>query len=269
MQGNRSDRNADDARGTAVTGRMTRGNVLGTVLVLVIAVTCIRLGIWQLDRLAQRRTRNAELVARAALPPLSVPAAGRDSTGLINRRAVAHGVYDDRRSIILPGRSYRGSPGVVLLTPLLVADAPALLVQRGWIPSADAVSVDLRAFATDTAVTVSGVLRPFLGADNTLAVRAAQVAPADTFRRVWYAIDEERLRAQFPYSLLPFRLQLVPGPGAATAGYPLAQDPLAIDDGPHLGYAIQWFSFAVIFVVGWVILLVRGGSRSAIEPAGA
>lgn len=242
---------------------MTRSGIAGTVLVLLVAALCIRLGIWQLDRRAQKQTANAALLERTRQEPVAISAATADSTGLVNRRASVQGIYDDRRSIILPGRSYRGSPGVLLLTPLLLENAPALLVQRGWVPSADAVSIDIAAFAVDTPVALTGIIRPFLGADNTLAVRAAHVAPSDTFRRVWYAIDEERLRAQFPYPLMPFRLQLVPEPDTRSAAYPLAQDPLVSDEGPHLGYAIQWFSFALIFLVGWLVLLFRGPGRGA------
>ena len=260
-----SDRNAGDARGTAVAARMTRSGIIGTILVLMVAAICIRLGIWQLDRRSEKQAANAALLERTRQEPVVIGPATRDSAGLVNRRAAVQGLYDNRRSIILPGRSYRGSPGVLLLTPLLLEDAPAILVQRGWVPSADAVSIDVVAFAVDTPVALTGIIRPFLGADNTLAVRAAEVAPADTFRRVWYAIDEERLRAQFPYPLLPFRLQLVPEPDTRSSSYPLAQDPLVMDEGPHLGYAIQWFSFALIFLVGWLVLLFRGAGRGAQE----
>jgi cytochrome oxidase assembly protein ShyY1 len=30
-----------------------------------------------------------------------------------------------------------------------------------------------------------------------------------------------------------------------------------MDEGPHFGYAIQWFSFAIIAIVGWTALLLR------------
>ena len=266
MQDRWSDRNAEE--GWTLCGRaerMTRGRVIGTIIVLLVVVTCVRLGLWQLDRLQQKRTRNAALVERTTEPAVAISGAVRDSTGLINRRAVAHGHYDNERSIVLPGRSYRGSPGVQLLTPLLIPDAPALLVQRGWVPTADAATIPFEAFAVDTAVALDGIILPFLGADNTLAVRAGDVQPADTFRRVWYAIDEERLRAQYPYPLLPFRLQLVPGANSRAAGYPLAQDASTLDEGPHLGYAIQWFSFALIFLIGWLVLLLRGSGRAAVR----
>lgn len=241
------------AAGRAVSRRAT---VLGTVGVLLIAAVCIRLGFWQLDRLDQKRSRNAALAARMAEPPVSLTATLADSSGVIYRRAVADGVFDDARTIILPGRSYRGAPGVLVLTPLRLSGTTALLVQRGWMPSADGVSIDLEPLRVDSAVHVRGLVLPFLGDENTIAARARRDAPADTFRRVWYAIDTDALRAQFPYTLLPLRLQVLPDSARAAGDtIPVAQGAPALDEGPHLGYAIQWFSFALIFLVGWAALL--------------
>ena len=242
-----------------------RGRVVGSILVGLIAVVCIRLGFWQLARLQEKRERNAAVHARAGGPAVELASTTVDSTGLIFRAARATGVYDDERSIILPGRSFRSSPGVLVLTPLRLPGAAAVLVQRGWVPSRDAVNINLGELASEGGVTVDGVIIPFLGADNTLARRAAATAPVDTFRRVWYAIDEERLRSQFPYPLLPVILQRLPGTDSARL--PVPQPVPALDEGPHLGYAIQWFSFAGIFVIGWIVLL-RGRERSARQPGG-
>ncbi len=239
------------------------GRIVGTVVVLLVAAVCIRLGFWQLSRLDEKRTRNAALAARTAEPPILLSAATTDSSGLIHRLATAHGYYDDERSIVLPGRSYRGSPGILLLTPLRLGNS-AVLVQRGWVPTPDAVNVDLAQFRTDTAVTVHGIALPFLGEENTLASNAV-TAPVDSFRRVWYAIEPDRLRAQFPYPLLPLRLQRLPDTtrAARTTGYPLAQDAPTLDEGPHLGYAIQWFSFALVFLIGWTALMRSTRIRQA------
>ncbi len=236
------------------TGRT--GRIVGTLLVLVVAAVCIRLGFWQLSRLDEKRSRNASVESRMQEPGVELSGAVGDTAGLIFRRAVASGRYDNERSIILPGRSYQGSPGVLLLTPLRVSAGRAVLVQRGWVPTPDAVNVPLDQLRVDSAVVVHGIVLPFLDQENTLAAGAAGAEPADTFRRVWYAIDAEQLRAQFPYELLPVRLQQLPGETEERArSYPLAQPAPALDEGPHLGYAIQWFSFALIALIGWVALM--------------
>ncbi len=45
--------------------------------------------------------------------------------------------------------------------------------------------------------------------------------------------------------------------GATRPGAP----PDVTDGGPHLAYAIQWFSFALIGVVGYGLLIRRAASR--------
>jgi surfeit locus 1 family protein len=233
---------------------LTRGGIVGSLLVLLVAAACVRLGIWQLDRLDQRQARNARLAARLEGEPLAVTAAIADTVGLTYRRARASGSFDHDRSIVLPGRSYRGSPGVHVLTPLRLEDSPAaLLVNRGWVPAADAATVDLERLRTVPDTVVAGLLLPFPGRASSLA-RAATVEGDSAFRRVWFAIDERALRAQFPYPLVDVQLQLLPV-GARVSPRPLP--PPALDEGSHRGYAFQWFSFATIAIVGWIALLNR------------
>jgi len=235
-----------------------RARIVGTALVLLVAAVCIRLGFWQLARLGEKQAINAAIVERSAQPQVRLGSATRDSAGLIFRPATASGHYDNERTIILPGRSYRGAPGVLVLTPLRLADGSAVLVQRGWAPAADGATVDIGPMRIDSAVTVNGLVLPFPGAESTLAARAQNGTPGDSFRRVWYTIDPDVLRGAFPYALLPVRLQQLPHTGVrdtASALYPVAQAAPELDEGPHLGYAVQWFSFALIFLIGWVALV--------------
>jgi surfeit locus 1 family protein len=233
---------------------LTRGGIIGSLLVLIVAAACVRLGVWQLDRLDERQARNARLAARLDEEPLTVTAAIADTVGLSYRRARAAGSFDHDRSIVLPGRSYRGSPGVHVLTPLRLAESPAgLLVNRGWVPAADAATVDLERLRSRADTVVTGLLLPFPGRGSSLA-RAATLEGDSAFRRVWFAIDERALRAQFPYPLLDVQLQLLPT-GNRVSPRPLS--PPALDEGSHRGYAFQWFSFATIAIVGWIVLLNR------------
>jgi surfeit locus 1 family protein len=237
---------------------LTRAGIIGTVLVLVVAAVCVRLGFWQLDRLEQRRERNEGLEERLALAPVPLAGLPLDTVGLTHRRARAQGTFDDERTIVLPGRSYRGSPGVHVLTPLRLHGARgAVFVNRGWVPAADAATIaydSIRTFSADTAV--EGILLPFPGRGASRGAAGSGVDADSAFRRVWFALDEELLRRQFPYPLAHVQLQMLPRERAAgTLPVPL---PLpALDEGPHRGYAIQWFSFATIAIVGWIALLNR------------
>jgi len=199
---------------------------LGVIAILV-ATVCVLLGRWQLSRLGQRRARNAALAARWALPPLPV---GRNvsADSARQRRVVARGVYDFAAERTWPGRSFQGTPGVALVTPLRLADGSAVLVDRGWAPSPDAFHVDHTLYREPDTATVTGI-----------------------------ALIPPRGRGDVAVTgFLPFVIQLESADPAR--GLPRRWPSPTFDDGPHLSYAIQWFSFAVIALVGTAVLIRKG-----------
>ncbi len=221
--------------------RLGRRDLAGLLVALAVAALCARLGFWQLDRLRQRRERNAVSRAAQARPLLEVTGAlTLDSAR--ERRLHASGVYDYAWERPWRPRSYEGAPGVALITPLKLADGSAVLVDRGWAPSPDAYHVDQPAYREPDSADVIGI------------GMAAPRARGD--------VDPAQLRDSLPYPLLAFVLQLLPSSsnlhGPAPPGL-MRWPPPDQSDGPHLSYAIQWFSFAVIIVVGSVALLKKKG----------
>jgi len=217
--------------------RLANRDLVGFVVALAVAAACVLLGLWQIDRLRQRRLRNAALVAARQRPALTVTRA-LTADSAENRRLYARGVYDYEHERLWRGRSYQGVPGVALVTPLRLPDGAGVLVDRGWVPSPDAYHVDERAYREADTADVLGLGMP---------------AP-----RGRGDVDPAKLRDSLPYPLLPFVIELLPPPTAPYRPLPpgLTRWPAPeLSDGPHLSYAIQWFSFAVIIVVGSVALL--------------
>ena len=206
---------------------MQRRDIILAVAAVVVAGLCVWAGFWQLDRLRQRRARNAAAAQRLALPALDVRrATSADSAR--QRRVIARGVYDYAAEKSWPGRSFEGTPGVALITPLRLADGAAVLVDRGWVPSPDAFHVDHAPYREPDSATVTGV---------------AMIPP--------------RGRGDVEITgFLPFIIQLE-GPDPATR-LPRRWPAPAFDNGPHLSYAIQWFSFALIALVGTAVLIRKG-----------
>jgi surfeit locus 1 family protein len=228
---------------------VSRGALWGTIVVAIIALLCIRLGIWQLQRLEQRRARNAATQMRMREPPLQLSALRDDTSGLIFRRVVLNGSYDDAHTVIIAGRSLRGVPGVHVLTPMLIGGA-AVLVNRGWMPSADAARIEVDSIREPAASNLTALITPF-------PEDYGRPPATDAFHRVWFQMNGHQMRSQFPYRepVLPLIVQILPHTGQPL--YPIRLKPPEMAEGPHLGYAIQWFSFATIAVVGWLILVRR------------
>src|SRR5262249_34012542 len=119
-----------------------------TLLVLVGALVCCRLAIWQLDRLAQRHAQNTLINQRMVQPPVALDGGPVDPNALDDRRVEARGVYDSAQEIVLRGRALDGAPGVRVLTPLRLGGSDAaVLVDRGWLPLELAAPMARRTYA--------------------------------------------------------------------------------------------------------------------------
>lgn len=225
-----------------------RRDLAALVVAFLLAAGCVGLGLWQVDRLRQRRARNAVLLASRARPPLLLRA-DTPADSARERRIHARGRYDYAHERVWRPRSYEGIPGVDLVTPLRLPDGGAVLVDRGWVPSPDAYHVDQELYREG---------------DSSDVVGLGMKAP-----RGRGDVDPVRLRDSVPYPLLPFILQQFPS-DSPTARLALRRvPPPALTDGPHLSYAIQWFSFATILVVGSLALGRKRASASQKPPATA
>jgi surfeit locus 1 family protein len=226
----------------------TRSPRLFLLLTVVVAGICIRLGIWQLDRLQQRRAANEEISRIRSLPDVSL-AASHDS--LAHRRVVARGTFDRQHEFVLRGRVHRQAPGVLLVTPLRLAGRDtAVLVNRGFVAAPDAATPDLSGLDEPGTIEVRGLSQP-IARDPDGAGRNESRGMVS-----WARLDLASARAAVPYPLLD--IVILQTPDSALPRRPRRQEAAALDDGPHLSYAIQWFAFATIALAGGGIIYFRG-----------
>jgi surfeit locus 1 family protein len=212
-----------------------------------------RLGIWQLDRRDQRRAANAELSAQLAQPPLLLDDAPlpAEPAALRDRLATARGRFDYERQIALTDQSWRGQPGFHLLAPLVLADGrTAVLVDRGWLPLDEEDPARWAAFDEPGLAVITGTMQ------LTQPPRVATADEESGPRQAWYRVDIKAIGRQMPYELLAVYLRQSPAGGGDSLPY---REAPAVDlsEGPHLGYAIQWFLFAAILGVGYIGYVAR------------
>ena len=227
------------------------------VVAVVVAVGCVGLGIWQLARLQQKRDFNQAVergLAAPAVPIERLLAHADDPTSIRYRPAEAIGTFDVGHELVLYGRSQNGEPGNHVLTPLRLPDGTAVLVDRGWVPfDLDTPPVREAAPPSGT-LTVTGVVFP---SEGGLPETPESGPVVTTLTRV----DLETVQAQVPYPIAPVYL-LLQNQSPPQANLPLPAPLPELTEGPHLGYAVQWFSFAAIALVGFVVL-VRRDRRAA------
>jgi surfeit locus 1 family protein len=218
-------------------------------LAVVLAALFVGLGFWQLARLAERRAANAEIKAALSRPagPFGVP----PSEGpMVNRYVVVEGVPDYQHEFVHTGRSRNGSPGVHIFTPVrLGGDTGVILVNRGWVYASDAATVDLTRWRE--------ARRTFRGYTRVFPVGGS--ATPTTNHRV-RALNHQLLQQMLPYEV---SLLYVVSRDSANDSTPARLPEPDISEGNHLSYAIQWFCFAAIALIGAGIVVKRAGSPGA------
>jgi cytochrome oxidase assembly protein ShyY1 len=117
-----------------------------------------------------------------------------------------------------------------------------VLVNRGWVYSPDASTVDLGKWDEPPTTTVQGYVEEF-------SSRGRGPAQATADPRSWRWLDGARLASAFPYPIEPYYVVAL-AEGQRRPDQTARLELPAMDDGPHKNYAIQWFSFAAIAVVG-------------------
>jgi surfeit locus 1 family protein len=243
-----------------VTGRQ----LWMTLLVIVGALILSRLGIWQLDRLAQRRAFNSSLNTRTAQPALTLTGAVIDPAMLEYRRVAVRGVYDPAQEIVLRNRELDGTPGVHVLTPLRLSGSDtAVLVDRGWIPRDQADPAARSAFAAPPGeVLVSGIARR--SQDHGGGPQDPPLGPDRKRLDAWFQVNTARIQQQTGYPLLPIFIEQQPAASNPALPRPVATADLG--EGPHMGYAVQWFAFAIILVVGYIGFIYSQNRQAPDRP---
>ncbi|GAB1645536.1 SURF1 family cytochrome oxidase biogenesis protein [Krasilnikovia sp. MM14-A1259] len=242
-------------------------------LTVAAAVVMVFLGNWQLHRYHERSAINARIDAadsatprpltsvldRPVSPGTAGPAPGAD---LAWTKVTVTGRYDPAHEIQARGRTVDGEVGFEILTPLVLGDGTAVLVDRGWIPPAPggAIAAPTVPPAPAGQVTVVGQVHRSESRPTPVEHRDGRL---DTRR-----IAVPRLAAQLPYPVYGAYVLLTGQTPAADSAF--ARIPVDHEDAwQNGGYAVQWWLFAVMAVFAFVWQArkeARGETNGAPQP---
>ena len=226
---------------------MSRRSIVFCAFAVLAAALFVRLGFWQLARLRAKVQRNAVIAAQQRVQRLEFAALPADTSAARYRRAELTGKFDYDHELVVSGRTHQGSPGAELVTPMRVAGTDtAVLVNRGWVYSPNSATVDRARWRESDSATVTGYVELF-APDAPLTTPAAD-------RRIVRRLSRREAAARIPYPLAPYYLVAT---GDTARSHPVRREMPALDSGPHRGYAIQWFSFAAIALIGALAVVRR------------
>jgi len=127
-------------------------------------------------------------------------------------------------------------------------------VDRGWIPAdGNSLPANWRKYDETGTVNVSGQIR--LGRIKPSILGVADPLPETGEKlEIWNNADLALIAVQMPYPVLPVYIQ--PDGDATDTEPPIPFQPeIELTEGPHFGYALQWFTFATILFVGYPFFL--------------
>ena len=238
-------------------GRWQWGVAHLTVLALLLVL--VSLGLWQLRRLEERQVANQVGLARTLAEPLDlesmVDSAGSELDTLEFRRAVTRGEWDATYEVYVRSQVRDGRSGLWVITPLVLGDGRAVMVNRGWIPVESNRS---EAAPPPGRVELTGVVRT--SRSRSALGPTDRPGVEDTISRV----DLTLLDDYAPYQLLGVYLE---ESTVNPNGWPLRLEaPVFDDEGSHLVYAVQWFSFALVGLLGYGAF-IRATAHRRYRPA--
>ncbi len=222
-------------------------------LTVIAAAVCIRLGVWQLNRLTQRRAQNAIVLARGTMPVVSVSSLRSvDTTASHWRRVHIHGVADYAGEVVHATRSQAGSPGVHVLTPVRPLDGgwgdTAVLLLRGFVYSPDGRTFDRDKARESDTLDLDALVLAF-------PAHAPGRVQMTTATRAVRLLDRDTLAALTGHPLAPFILLALGDTAMSDIAKAVRVPPPSPSEGPHQSYAIQWFAFATVFLVGFAAFI--------------
>lgn len=221
------------------------------VLMLALAVTCVWLGNWQMQRLAEKDALVAAVAARLNADPVPAPPADQwaalDLEALNFQPVALTGAFRYNQTVtvftsLANARGPASGPGYWVITPFALADGGTVFVNRGFIPEAFQEAAVTDPQGEDGQVTISGLLRP--------SEPAGFMTPGpNTSDRIEWVRDPERLAAMVDPALAPFAPFYVDLPAGAAGELPQGGETVMEFPNNHLGYAYTWYGFAIVAVV--------------------
>ncbi|ONF96752.1 SURF1 family protein [Sphingomonas jeddahensis] len=225
-------------------------------LCLALTALFVGLGIWQVERRAWKLDLIEKVEGRVHAAPSPLPAREQWNGDLAYRRVRVTGTFLHDRETLVQALTALGG-GWWVVTPLRTA-AGTILVNRGYVPD------DKRDPATRLAaqpvgeVSVTGLIR-------TTEPGGGFLRSNDPAGNRWFSRDVAAIaKAKRLGAVIPFFIDAdaTPNPG----GYPVGGLTVIAFNNNHLGYALTWFSLAVL-CVGGVVMVIRSGRRGGSSNA--
>jgi len=225
-----------------------------TIAALVALIILVGLGNWQMQRLAWKEALIAQVTARVELPPAPLAEVLSQGTPdeITYRPVTVSGVFDHGREIHLFGQNLDGFAGYFIYTPLMRANEPTVIVNRGFVPTPLKDPAARLVGQIEGRVTLTGLVR---------APRAGNAFQPqnDADRNEWFRANLNEMASHLGEAIAA-PVFVDAGPTPNPGGWPQGGQTRINFRNSHLGYALTWYGLAVT-LLGVYIAVHIGAAR--------
>ena len=221
-------------------------SILQTITALVIITACLNAASWQFNRGQAQADINRIISANLLLKPITSSQLADLNPVESQWRAVSvRGEFDANKQELVRNRYYEGKFGFEVLTLFRATTGENFWVDRGWVA------------AGPNAATPPEVKEPPKG----LIEISARIRSENLSRQLQGSFFVTKVEEIKPESITklqgvtaqPYYLDLLPS--ADETIKPLTEIELPeLTNGPHFAYALQWLAFAVLALIGRILL---------------
>ena len=221
--------------------------IVSHVFVAALIVLCLNLGFWQLHRHDERADQNAQVVARSEAPVAEFGelVSGVDGPESLRYRPVqVEGEYLSGADLLIDNRSNDGLPGAWVVTPLRTDDGTVVAVSRGFLRF-ESGELNPPEPPSGT-VSVTGTALPWVDGCGIRTDEAGSPVGAS-------CLDRDAVESLAGGTVAPVAIQRTTSTPEDDGLTPVPLPEL--DSGPHRSYAVQWFIFGTIGLIGYPLVL--------------
>ena len=218
---------------------------------------CIQAGRWQFNKAAAKNALQNQLINHQNDSPIALPDSFSELDSLRYKRVKFIGFYDKRYQILLDNQVENTKVGYHVFTPMQVQGSQYyVLINRGWVAAMPykkgAKKHELPIISVpDGRQEVGGDIGVPAGKFFTLE---APPSNNQSWQPVWQHLDLKRYSNLVPFTIQPFVVRLDPkNSGGFIRNWPAP----GARSNMHLGYAYQWFGFAVTILGIFIVLNVK------------
>jgi surfeit locus 1 family protein len=226
-----------------------RPSLWSTIVTLFAIALFLKLGFWQLSRAEEKDNRFFLLEHYAQQPPVTIPQSLVKLDDYLYRRVEVEGYFAPRQSIFLDNKIHQGIAGYHILTPLrLVNSSVYIVVNRGWVAGGNDRSILPDVYTPTELVHLVGIVA-------SPSIKALSLSDNNIAGKVWQNFDLDSYKNMTGLTFQP--LLLLQQNDVIDDG--LVREWEALDSGSsrNTGYAFQWFSFAALTFILYIVLNVK------------